>query len=157
MRDRHVLFICEGNLHRSPTAERLYATTPGLKPRSAGLSSLARVQVTEELLAWADVIFVMERRLRRMLRQRFPNRVAATPLVCLDVPDDYQLMQPELITELRRRLEPHLGRRSRGKMPPLLLDTPKSRAYHDRCRECPYRLAAQDIALSRRRQGFESP
>jgi predicted protein tyrosine phosphatase len=109
MRLRHALFICEGNLHRSPTAERLYAGTPGLKTRSAGLSSLARVQVTDDLLGWADVIFVMERRLRKMLRRRFPDAIAAKDVVCLDVPDDYQFMQPELLAVLRQRLEPHLG------------------------------------------------
>lgn len=61
---KRVLFVCEGNQHRSPTAERLYAVTPGVKTRPAGLSDLARVQVTDELLAWADVVFVMEQRLR---------------------------------------------------------------------------------------------
>jgi predicted protein tyrosine phosphatase len=106
---RRVLFVCEGNRHRSPTAERLYAATPGIRARSAGLSDLARVQVTDELLAWADVVFVMEQRLRGLLRQRFGAVLANKELVCLDVPDDFQFQQPELMAILAERLAPHLG------------------------------------------------
>lgn len=106
---KRVLFVCEGNLHRSPTAERLYSTTPGTTTKSAGLSDLARVQVTDELLAWADVVFVMERRLRGLLRRRFRAVLAGKELVCLDIPDDYQFQQPELMVILAERLSPHLG------------------------------------------------
>lgn len=108
-RAKRVLFVCEGNLHRSPTAERLYAATPGIKARSAGLSSLARVQVTDELLAWADVVFVMERRLKRLIRQRFGPLLEGKELICLDIPDDFQADQPELVALLTERLLPHLG------------------------------------------------
>jgi predicted protein tyrosine phosphatase len=104
-----ILFVCEGNVHRSPTAERLYARTPGLSTRSAGLSSFARVQVTEELLAWADVVFVMESRLHRALRRRFAAALEGKELACLDVPDDFQAGQPELIALLTQRLTPRLG------------------------------------------------
>ena len=106
---RRVLFVCEGNLHRSPTAEKLYASTPGVETRSAGLSPFARVQVTEELLEWADVVFVMERRLARMLKRRFEPWPAGKEVVCLEIPDDYQRMQVELLAVLTERLTPHLG------------------------------------------------
>ena len=106
---RRVLFICEGNIHRSRTAETLYASTPGIKARSAGLSPLAKVQVTQELLAWADAIFVMEWRLVRMVKRRFGGDLATKELVCLDLPDDYQFMQPELQAALVQRLVPYLG------------------------------------------------
>jgi predicted protein tyrosine phosphatase len=106
---KRVLFVCEGNLHRSPTAQRLYSSTPGIQARSAGLSGLARVQVTDELLSWADVVFVMERRLGKLLRRRFSEALEGKELVCLEVPDDYQLQQPELVAVLTERLAPHLG------------------------------------------------
>lgn len=109
MNTRRVLFICEGNLHRSPTAERLYSATPGIEPRSAGLSHLARVQVTDDLLIWADIVFVMEKRLHGMLRQRFPKELENKELVCLDVPDDFQFLQPKLFAVLTEKLIPYLG------------------------------------------------
>src|SRR5262245_57414572 len=106
---RRILFICEGNLHRSPSAQRLYSNTPGIKARSAGLSPLARVQATDELIDWADVVIVMERRLVRLLRRRFGEALGDREVIDLDVPDDYQFMQPELLAVLRDRLEPVLG------------------------------------------------
>lgn len=103
------LFVCEGNRHRSPTAERLYAATPGVKARSAGLSALARVELTDELLAWADVVFVMDARLEKLTRRRLATAIEGKKLVGLNVPDDYQFMQPELLAVLAERLTPHLG------------------------------------------------
>jgi predicted protein tyrosine phosphatase len=105
-----VLFICAGNLHRSPTAERLYETTPGIEAESAGLSSLARVQVTPELLAWAEAVFVMDHRLLKLLRRRFRAELKGKQVICLRVPDDFQYMAPALQRLLVERLTPHLGR-----------------------------------------------
>jgi predicted protein tyrosine phosphatase len=105
---QRVLFICEGNIHRSRTAEVLYGSSPGLEVRSAGLADSARVQVTEELLAWADLVFVMEKRLVRLVRRRFPNEIKE--LICLEIPDDYQFQQPELRTVLAEKLEHYLGK-----------------------------------------------
>lgn len=116
-RARRILFVCEGNLHRSPTAERLYAETPGLRVRSAGLSSLARVQLNPELLDWADTVFVMESRLAKLIRRRFAGLFADENLICLDVPDDFQFQQPELIALLKSVLTPHLGPPSAGTLP----------------------------------------
>lgn len=108
-RSKHVLFICEGNLHRSPTAERLYSTTPSIETRSAGLASSARTQVTEEVLAWADLVFVMERRLLRLLQRRFSVELAGKEVVCLEVPDEFQFLQTDLVILLTERLVPYLG------------------------------------------------
>ncbi|WLD10974.1 low molecular weight protein tyrosine phosphatase family protein [Planctellipticum variicoloris] len=114
---KKILFVCEGNLHRSPTAERLYSATPGIRTKSAGLSDSARVQVTEELLAWADVVFVMEQRLQRQLCRRFSAELIGKHPVCLDVPDDFQCGQPELVEVLTQRLALHLGPPAGGAAP----------------------------------------
>jgi predicted protein tyrosine phosphatase len=108
-RPKRILFVCEGNRHRSPTAEALYSTTAGLKTRSAGTSPLARTEVTEELLDWADVVYVMEASLAKLLTHRFPDQTATKQIHSLDIPDDFQRMQPELIAILTERLTPHLG------------------------------------------------
>jgi predicted protein tyrosine phosphatase len=111
---KRVLFICEGNLHRSPTAQRLYSSTPGIQVRSAGLSPLAQIQVTDELFAWADLVFIMERRLRKQLRRQFPESLEGKELVCLEVPDDFQFQQSELVAVLTERLAPYLGQPGLG-------------------------------------------
>lgn len=106
---RHILFICEGNIHRSRTAADFYARTPGLQTRSAGLADSARVQVCDELLEWTDAIFVMEDGLAAIVRHRFRAAAGDKGLVSLGIPDEYQYMQPELLAILAERLAPHLG------------------------------------------------
>jgi predicted protein tyrosine phosphatase len=57
---RHVLFICSRNQLRSPTAEQVFSSWPGIEVSSAGLDAKCKEPVTPELLARADVIFVMD-------------------------------------------------------------------------------------------------
>jgi len=103
-----VLFICSQNRLRSPTAEQVFSTWPGIETCSAGLNHDADNPVTPELLQWADLILVMERRHRRKLSSRFGTDLNGKSVVCLDIPDDYAFMQPELVELLRQRVTRHL-------------------------------------------------
>ena len=64
---RNILFICTQNRLRSPTAEQVFADWPGVETSSAGLGNDVEVPVSPELLAWADMIFVMEKAHRNRL------------------------------------------------------------------------------------------
>ena len=57
----NVLFVCTSNRLRSPTAETLFTGWPGLEVSSAGLDPAATRLIDQDLIATADVIFVMER------------------------------------------------------------------------------------------------
>ncbi|ANH75062.1 putative low molecular weight phosphotyrosine protein phosphatase [Ralstonia insidiosa] len=70
----------------------------------------ADVPLDAEQLDWSDVIFVMERSHQRRLSQRFGRHLRGKRVICLDIPDDYTLMQPELIALLEKRVGPHLRR-----------------------------------------------
>ena len=70
-RGRRVLFICSRNQLRSPTAEQVFSTWPGIEVASAGLDPVSKEPVTPELLAWAEVIFVMEKGHRNKLLKKF--------------------------------------------------------------------------------------
>ena len=107
--NRKVLFLCNQNRLRSPTAERVFRDTPGLEVRSAGVDPDASVAVTRELLEWADLIFVMEKRQRNIVHKRFPDLYASKRIVCLYIPDTYALMDPALIEVLQRSVPPHLA------------------------------------------------
>jgi predicted protein tyrosine phosphatase len=61
------------------------------------------------LLGWANQVFVMERRLVKALERRFGTLPVENMLVNLDVPDDFQFMQPELVDILLKRLRSYLG------------------------------------------------
>jgi predicted protein tyrosine phosphatase len=105
---RHVLFICSRNRLRSPTAEQVFADWPGIETASAGLAPDAESPVTPELLAWADLIFVMEARHRARLSSGFRAHLRGQRVICLDIPDDYAFMEPALIEVLRARVPRHL-------------------------------------------------
>ena len=105
---RRVLFICSQNRLRSPTAEQVFATWPGIETASAGLKPDADVQVSPELLQWAELIFVMERAHRSRLSSRFRHWLGGKRIVCLDIPDDYAFMQPALVDLLKRKVSPFL-------------------------------------------------
>ncbi|MDM0050350.1 low molecular weight protein tyrosine phosphatase family protein [Variovorax sp. J22R115] len=104
---RRVLFICSRNRLRSPTAENLFAG-PGVATDSAGLAPDAECVLSAEQLEWADLIFVMEKQHRVKLKQEFASSLQGKRVVCLDVPDRYQFMQPELVELLRQKVGQYL-------------------------------------------------
>ena len=105
---RNVLFLCSRNRLRSPTAEEVFADWPGIETASAGLAPDADTPLTPELLAWADVVFVMERAHRTRLSVRFATYLRGKRVVCLEIPDDYDFMAPALVELLRSRVPRHL-------------------------------------------------
>jgi predicted protein tyrosine phosphatase len=97
------LFICTQNRLRSPTAEQVFASWPGVETDSAGLGNDADVPLSTEQIAWANIIFVMEKAHRNRLAQRFRAHLKGKRVICLDIPDDYTYMQPELVTLLKAK------------------------------------------------------
>ena len=104
-----MLFVCNQNRLRSPTAEAVFREDPRVEARSAGVEPDAPVPVTRELLEWAELVFVMEKRQRNRIRAAFPDLYQRTRIVCLYIPDQYDRMDPVLVRLLRQGVEPHLG------------------------------------------------
>ena len=104
----NVLFLCSQNKLRSPTAEQVFAGYPGIACTSAGLNHDAENPLTPVLLAWAELIFVMEKAQLRRLRERFGEHLHGQRVVCLNIPDNYRYMQPELVALLEKKVTPHL-------------------------------------------------
>ena len=105
---KRVLFLCGRNRLRSPTAERVFSNRDDLEVGSAGLDHDADEVCTPEWLEWAEIVFVMEKRHRALLSKRFRPHLKRARIVCLDIPDDYEFMQPELVRLLQARVTPHL-------------------------------------------------
>ena len=104
----HLLFICSRNKWRSLTAEELYRQVPGYLAKSAGTEPGARQRVTEGMLGWADLIFVMEAKHRDYLQTKFPEALSGKRLICLRIPDDFTYNDPELIDLLKAALSPYV-------------------------------------------------
>jgi predicted protein tyrosine phosphatase len=105
---KHYLFVCSQNRLRSPTAEHVFANRPGIEVSSAGTNHDAENPLTPELVEWADTIFVMERMHRNKLQKHFRSCLKDKRIVCLDIPDEYAFMDPELVQLLEARLARHM-------------------------------------------------
>ncbi len=103
-----LLFVCSRNRWRSPTAEKVSHGVNGIQARSAGTETGARIKVTAGHIGWADIVFAMEKKHVRRLREKFTDELADKRLICLNIPDEYEFMQPELIELLESSVIPHL-------------------------------------------------
>jgi protein-tyrosine phosphatase len=64
--------------------------------------------VTEKLVDWADLIFVMEKKHRERLKEKFGSLTDDKEIVILEIQDDYKYMDPELIEILETSVSPYL-------------------------------------------------
>lgn len=94
---KHVLFICSQNRLRSPTAEQVFSSHPGIACVSAGLNHNADNPVTQDLVEWAELIFVVEKAHRNKLSAKFKRHLRNARIICLDIPDDCEFMDPGLV------------------------------------------------------------
>lgn len=92
----NLLFLCSQNKRRSLTAEKLFDGVNGHTARSAGTEQNARVKVTPGLLGWADIIFCMEKKHMRRIKEKYADVTAGKKVVCLYINDDYEFMDREL-------------------------------------------------------------
>jgi len=105
---QRLLFICSANKLRSPTAEQVFSEYPDIEATSAGLNHDAADPLTAEHLEDIDIVFVMERTHRNKLSKKFKPHLKSARVICLNIPDEFEYMQPELITLLKARVTPHL-------------------------------------------------
>lgn len=104
----NILFVCSRNKWRSLTAETIFKDNQDHKVKSVGTENEARIKVTEKHINWADLIFVMEKKHKERLRQKFGSLTDDKKIVTLDIPDDYKYMDAELIEILETSVLPYL-------------------------------------------------
>lgn len=105
---KRLLFICSQNRLRSPTAEQVFATWPNAETDSAGLKPDANVHLSTEQIAWATHIVVMEKAHQRKLTRDYASHLKGKRIICLDIPDEYDYMQPELIRLLEAKMRNYI-------------------------------------------------
>ncbi len=107
---QRVLFVCSQNKLRSPTAEQVFSGRPGFEVASAGTDRNAENPISAEAIEWADVIFVMERAHRDRLTKHFRAQLKDKRIVCLDIPDEFEYMDPALVRLLEAKVGPFFSR-----------------------------------------------
>jgi predicted protein tyrosine phosphatase len=88
----------------------VFANWPGVATDSAGLGADAEVPLSSGQLRWADIVFVMEKVHRARLSVKFRASLNGKKVVCLDIPDNYAFMQPELVALLEQKAGKFLRR-----------------------------------------------
>jgi len=102
-----ILFLCSQNKKRSLTAEKIFDGSNGCEARSAGTESNARIKVTRGLIGWADVIYCMEKKHVRRIREKYSDILNGKEVICLNIPDEYEFMDEELVGLLQSSVVIH--------------------------------------------------
>jgi predicted protein tyrosine phosphatase len=102
----NVLFVCSRNQWRSPTAENIYRNDERIQVRSRGTARSAVHTITDDDLAWADVVMTMENKHRKRILASFPDTSRCKPIHVLDIPDDYRFMELDLVNLICTAAEP---------------------------------------------------
>jgi len=100
----NLLFVCSENRLRSPTAEEVFSKYPGVNAIGAGTNADAETTVTGDLIEWADVILVMEKSHNNKISKKFKEQLKGKRLVCLEIPDIYERMDPSLVKLLKAKV-----------------------------------------------------
>ncbi len=103
---KKLLFVCDENRNRSPTAEGLFKDRKGYLAKSCGILDTVEKKINKRLVLWADIIFVMESFEEIYIRETFKTH---TKIINLDVYDYYSKDDPELIKLLKKKLKRYLG------------------------------------------------
>jgi predicted protein tyrosine phosphatase len=104
MQKQKLLFVCSQNKWRSLTAEKIFENYENYSVKSAGTENGARIKITAGLIGWADIIFVMEKKHRSRIQEKFGDPLNGKQLYVLNIPDDYQFMDEELIEILEGKV-----------------------------------------------------
>lgn len=104
----NLLFICSENRLRSPTGEEVFSKYEGINAIGAGTNSDAETTVSGDLIEWADIVFVMKKSHRNKISKKFKELLKGKKLVCLNIPDNYDRMDPILVRLLENRVSKHV-------------------------------------------------
>jgi len=106
---KRILFVCSQNKLRSPTAEQTFCEAPGFEVLSAGTNNSATVPLSVDLIEWADQIFVMEKAHKNKVQKKFRPHLKGKRVISLEIPDDFEFMDPDLISLLKKLLGRFFG------------------------------------------------
>lgn len=87
----------------------IFSEYTDLEVDSAGLNHDAVVPLSPEQLEWADLIVVMEKGHQNRLNRKFSRHLRGKKVVVLNIPDNYDYMEPALVSLLKTRCAPYFS------------------------------------------------
>jgi len=107
---KKILFVCSYNLLRSKTAEDIYKESKEFEVKSCGTEKGATTEVNDELLGWADYIFVMENRHKEKILKNFGFDLRKKIKV-MNIEDRYNYMDEELVRLIKEIIDKFFGKK----------------------------------------------
>ncbi|MEO9463710.1 MAG: hypothetical protein ABJ242_13355 [Marinomonas sp.] len=83
----------------------MFSQFDGLDVLSAGIRRDSDEQLNGELVEWADMIFVMEKRQLTFVQSNFREQLLGTQVINLSIPDRFEFMEDELVDLLRVKMK----------------------------------------------------
>ncbi len=105
----NLLFVCSKNKLRSPTAEVVFSEYTDIEAIGAGTNKDAPTTISADLIEWADLILVMEKKHRSKITAKFKDILKNKKIVVLNILDKYDFMDSDLIEILEKRVFKHLN------------------------------------------------
>jgi predicted protein tyrosine phosphatase len=105
---KNILFVCSRNKWRSLTAETIYKNSSEYNVKSAGTEDSARIKINSKLIIWAEIIFVMEKKHKEKILEKFSNEIRNKKIIIFDIPDIYKYMDKELIEEIKTSISEYI-------------------------------------------------
>lgn len=98
---KKVLCLCSAGLLRSPTAALVLSQEPfNFNTRAAGIvGDYALITVDGYLINWADEVVVMTQEHKAVMEESGCTK----PIVCLDIPDEFEYRNPKLMKLVAER------------------------------------------------------
>lgn len=100
----NILFVCSRNKWRSRTAETIFKNNGLHQIKSAGTENNAKIRLTQNILNWADRVYVMERKHKEKVLNKYNTESLKEKVEILDIEDDYKYMDDELVEILKLKL-----------------------------------------------------
>jgi len=104
----NLLFVCSENRLRSPTGEEVFSKYNEVNAIGCGTNADAKTPISGDLIEWADIVFVMERSHQNKVSKKYKVFLKERKLVCLDIPDEYDRMDPVLVRLMENRVMRHI-------------------------------------------------
>ena len=89
----------------------IFSEYEGVEAISAGTNADCETPVSGDLIKWADVVLVMENSHRNKVAKKFRPLLKDKKLALLNIPNDFDFMDPTLIRILMNRVPPYVPTR----------------------------------------------
>jgi predicted protein tyrosine phosphatase len=88
----NLLFVCQGNLERSPSFAKWFRENRTHEVKSCGTSGMSPCRINTDLLYWADKVFVMDLEQEIYINTNYPWLMYKVEVI--GISDDYHMGSP---------------------------------------------------------------